>query len=94
MQTKQELAALSSWQARLQRATELLKTFTPFSSEQLAKAATSFYQKLVISEAYKPSNKFNGAVLFVRAKDNFFDFSEDYGLSEVRDKKSSSMEHN
>ncbi|KAJ1529566.1 hypothetical protein ONE63_006337 [Megalurothrips usitatus] len=80
---KQELAKLSSWDARIQRVTELLKNATPFNSEQLAKAATSFYQKLVMSEAYKPSTKFNGPVLFVRAKDNFLNLAEDYGLKEV-----------
>lgn len=63
--------------------TELLKNATPYSSEMLSKAATSFYKKLVMSEAYKPSKKFAGSVLFVRAKDNFLNLGEDYGLKEV-----------
>lgn len=82
-QTKQELAALPNFQERLQHITELLKNATPYSSDMLAKAATSFYKKLVMSEAYKPSKKFAGPLLFVRAKDNFLNLGEDYGLQEV-----------
>ncbi|KAE8737946.1 Fatty acid synthase, partial [Frankliniella occidentalis] len=83
VKVKADLHALGSWDSRLQRVTELLKNASHFNSEQLAKAATAFYKKLVISESYKPASKFNGPVLFVRAKDNFLQLGEDYGLNEV-----------
>jgi len=49
----------------------------------LKSAITSFWHKLIAGDSYKPSGKFSGPVSLVRAKDNFINLGEDYGLNEV-----------
>lgn len=50
----------------------------------IAEAAESFYKKLVIADKYQTTSVFNGSVTFIKAKDNFVQLGDDYGLSEVR----------
>lgn len=49
----------------------------------IAEAAESFYKKLVIADKYQTNSVFNGSVTFIKAKDNFVQLGDDYGLSEV-----------
>lgn len=49
----------------------------------IAQAAESLYKKLVIADKYQAQKKFNGNVTFIKAKDNFVQLGEDYGLKEV-----------
>lgn len=83
MQTKQLLSSLSSWEARLQQCTDLLKDATPFPADQLVLAAESFYSKLAAADQYQPTGRFSGTVSLVRAKDNFVNLGDDYGLTQV-----------
>lgn len=78
-----ELMELKSWNERLARAIDILSGATPFSPEDIAEAATSFYGKLAAADKYVPSGKFNGKVTLVKAIDNYVQMGEDYGLSEV-----------
>ncbi|CAG9862121.1 unnamed protein product [Phyllotreta striolata] len=78
-----ELMGLKSWEERLNRSVQLLSGATPYKSEDISTAATSFYQKLSAADKYKPSGKFNGKVTLVKAIDNYVQMGEDYGLSEV-----------
>lgn len=50
--------------------------------KDLKVAGLLFYKKLLAVYNYNPS-VFNGDILLIRAKDNFVDLDEDYGLSEV-----------
>ncbi|KAL3275414.1 hypothetical protein HHI36_020177 [Cryptolaemus montrouzieri] len=78
-----ELMQLKSWEERLARTTKILAEIVPFSEEQLSVAASSFFQKLVAADKYKPTKKFNGPVTLIKANDNYVQLGEDYGLSEV-----------
>ncbi|XP_049809979.1 fatty acid synthase isoform X1 [Schistocerca nitens] len=81
--TRQELMALPTWEARLQRSTEFLAGNVRYPAEQLAKAAESFYHKLMAADKYQPSAQYAGSVTLVRAKDNYVSLGDDYGLSKV-----------
>jgi hypothetical protein len=83
VQTKQLLSNLPTWQARLKQCTDLLKDATVFPAEQLALAAESFYFKLAAADQYQPMGRFSGVISLVRAKDNYLNLGEDYGLSQV-----------
>jgi hypothetical protein len=85
VQTKQLLSSLPTWQARLKQCTDLLKDATLFPAEQLALAAESFYFKLAAADQYQPMGRFSGTISLVRAKDNYMNLGEDYGLSQVSD---------
>lgn len=86
-QVVSELLSLKTWEDRLNRTTRILSKSTPFSSEQLAAAAASFYFKLVAADKYKPNTKFRGEVTLVRAIDNFVQMGDDYGLATLCHKK-------
>lgn len=77
------MSKLNNWEERLNRAVQLLSGATPYASEEIASAASSFYGKLTAADKYKPSEKFNGSVTLVKAIDNYVQMGEDYGLSEV-----------
>jgi fatty acid synthase len=85
VQTKQLLASLPTWQARLKQCTDLLKDATVFPAEQLALAAESFYFKLAAATQYQPTGRFSGIISLVRVKDNYMNLGEDYGLTQVSD---------
>lgn len=74
---------LPSFDDRLNLSTQLMKEASKHSEEDLKNAATAFYYKLVMSEAYKPSSKFKGEVTLVKAKENYVQLEADYGLSPV-----------
>lgn len=75
--------SLKTWEARLDRIPEILSGSTPFPADQLKAAASSFYYKLVAGDKYKPSGKLRGEVILVRAKDNYVQLGDDYGLADV-----------
>ncbi|XP_066156912.1 fatty acid synthase [Euwallacea fornicatus] len=79
----QELTTLKSLSERVTKTVEVLKKVTPFSDAQVSAAALSFFLKLKAADQYQPQNKFNGPVTLVKAKDNFVEYDEDYGLSKV-----------
>ncbi|KAH1002410.1 hypothetical protein HUJ04_008498 [Dendroctonus ponderosae] len=79
----QELAGLKSLNERVVRTVQILEKATPFSGEQVSAAALSFFLKLKAADQYKPVEKFSGSVTLVKAKDNFVEYDEDYGLSKV-----------
>ncbi|XP_044766742.1 fatty acid synthase-like [Coccinella septempunctata] len=81
--TVAELMQLKSWEERLARITKILAGSTPFSEEELSSAASSFFNKLVAADKYKPKSKFTGQVTLLKATDNYVQLGEDYGLSEV-----------
>lgn len=56
---------------------------TPFKSEDLKIAGILFYKKLRAANMYKASNKYEGPITLIKAKDNFVSLNNDYGLSEV-----------
>ncbi|KAJ8891057.1 hypothetical protein PR048_010566 [Dryococelus australis] len=84
LQTTKELQVLSSWQERVSRSAELLANVTSYPAEQLMAAAESFYCKLAAGDKYQPRSKYQGDVKLFRAKDNFLNLGDDYGLSKVR----------
>uniref|UniRef100_A0A8D8PNC5 Fatty acid synthase n=1 Tax=Cacopsylla melanoneura TaxID=428564 RepID=A0A8D8PNC5_9HEMI len=87
--TQKELQSLGSYKARLEKTTELLKAAgLPYSTTDIAQAAESFYQKLVLGDKYKPSSKLTGEIQLVRAKDNYVTLGDDYGLSSICKNKS------
>lgn len=75
--------SMSSWEERLNRAIQILSGVTPYKSDEIATAATSFYGKLTAADKYKPTGKFNGSVTLIKAMDNYVQMGEDYGLSKV-----------
>ncbi|XP_050301861.1 fatty acid synthase [Anthonomus grandis grandis] len=79
----QDLLNLKSLNERVAKTVEILGKSLPFPADQVSAAALSFYLKLKAADQYKPQNKFNGPVSLVKAKDNFVDLDEDYGLSKV-----------
>ena len=91
MQTKQLFSSLPTWQARLEQCTDLLKDVTVFPADQLAQAAESFYFKLAAADQYQPTGRFSGTVSLVRAKDNYMNIGEDYGLTQVSDERTGSL---
>ena len=91
MQTKQLLSSLPTWQARLKQCTDLLKDVATFPAEQLAQAAESFYFKLAAADRYQPTGRFSGTISLVRAKDNYMNLGEDYGLTQVGDEWTRSL---
>ncbi|XP_043471863.1 fatty acid synthase [Leptopilina heterotoma] len=56
---------------------------TPFKSEDLKIAGILFYKKLRAANMYKASNKYDGPITLIKAKDNFVSLNNDYGLSEM-----------
>ncbi|KAK6634166.1 hypothetical protein RUM44_004774 [Polyplax serrata] len=82
---KMELLSLPTFEKRLQRTTEKLKGLS--KPEVISQAAESFYKKLVIADKYQTNYRFNGKVVFIKAKDNFVQLGEDYGLKEVCNQK-------
>ncbi|KAJ8943746.1 hypothetical protein NQ318_011957 [Aromia moschata] len=81
--TVAELMALNSWEERLARTIQILSGTIPYTADQIAAAATSFYGKLTAADKYKPTGKFGGSVTLVKAIDNYVQMGDDYGLSEV-----------
>ncbi|KAL0271260.1 UNVERIFIED_CONTAM: hypothetical protein PYX00_008407 [Menopon gallinae] len=81
LKVKEELLALPSYDARLQRTTEILKDVS--TPQDIADAAASLYKRLLIGDQYEPTGKFNGSVIFVKAESNFVELGDDYGLNEV-----------
>lgn len=81
--TQKEIQSAKSWDAKVQKATEVLKGVTPYSETELAGAAQSFYQKLVAADSYQPSGKYSGDITLIKAQDNFVNLGEDYGLSPI-----------
>ncbi|XP_063240366.1 fatty acid synthase isoform X2 [Bacillus rossius redtenbacheri] len=85
--TTRELQTLPSWRERVSRSTELLAGATSYPADQLAAAAESFYGKLAAGDKYRPQSQYQGDVRLFRAKDNFLNLGEDYGLSKVCKRK-------
>ncbi|KAI5717132.1 hypothetical protein M8J77_000765 [Diaphorina citri] len=82
--TQKELQSLGSYQARLEKTAEILKASgVPYPTQDVAKAAESFYQKLVLGDKYRPSSKLSGDIQLVRAQDNYVTLGDDYGLSAI-----------
>ncbi|XP_030757326.1 fatty acid synthase [Sitophilus oryzae] len=79
----QELVKLKSLNERVAKTVEILGKSVPFSPEDLHAAALSFFLKVKAGDEYKPLDKFRGPVTLVKAKDNFVQGDEDYGLSKV-----------
>lgn len=78
-----ELMQLKTWEERLTRSTQMLSGSTPFSDDEVSSAASSFFNKLVAADKYKPKSKFNGEIMLFKATDNYVQIGEDYGLSQV-----------
>lgn len=49
----------------------------------IAQAAEAFYKKLKMADTYQTTSVFNGNVTFIKAKDNFVQLGDDYGLGKV-----------
>ncbi|KAL1517282.1 hypothetical protein ABEB36_001067 [Hypothenemus hampei] len=79
----QELSNLKSLNDRVARTVQILENATPYPADQVSAAALSFFLKLKAADQYKPQTKFQGPVTLVKAKDNFVEFDQDYGLSNV-----------
>lgn len=77
-----ELERLPSWESRVERVTSLIDSGS-HSAEALAAAAASFYKKLVIADAYKPTRQLRAPVTLFTARDNYVTLGEDYGLRAV-----------
>lgn len=56
---------------------------TKYSSEDIEEAASLFAKKIVSSYFYKPVTKYEGEIMLIKAKDNFHQMDQDYGLSQV-----------
>lgn len=74
-----ELERLPDWEARVGRVAMTVGA----GDEALPLAAASFYRKLVIADAYKPSGRLRAPVTLFTARDNYVTLGEDYGLREV-----------
>ncbi|KAG6462008.1 hypothetical protein O3G_MSEX013000 [Manduca sexta] len=74
-----ELERLPDWEARVSRIAQVVGAGDP----ALPAAAASFYRKLVIADAYKPTQKLRAPVTLFTARDNYVTLGEDYGLREV-----------
>lgn len=56
---------------------------TKFSNEDIRNAASLFAKKLISSYFYKPGAIYEGNVILIKAKDNFHQMENDYGLSQI-----------
>lgn len=82
--TAHELIIPKTWDARLQKCAELVRTKMPQYSQQLLETtAKSFVHKIVAGHLYKPSSKINAAVRLVKPTENYAKLQGDYGLSEL-----------
>ena len=68
---------------RATRAAEYISNEKSLPIETIKNAAQSFYKKLYAASYYEPQSKFNGSVHLIRAKDNYVQMTEDYGLGNV-----------
>lgn len=80
---EEEFLQLKTEEEVNQKFLELMKGSVPYSDKELQAAAYSFYKKLKIADEYKPSKKFKGEVVLMKATDNFIPMDREYGLSEV-----------
>lgn len=79
--------ALSSLEERIASAVgQMISVDRLFQQkEDLELAAKAFYHRLMMSENYSPSNKYNSNLLLIKASKSSTDqLGNDYGLSEVR----------
>lgn len=74
-----ELERLEGWEARVRRVAQLVGR----EQAALGAAASSFYRKLVIGDAYRPARRLRAPVTLFSARDNYVALGEDYGLREV-----------
>ncbi|XP_055591636.1 fatty acid synthase [Uranotaenia lowii] len=82
--TAQELVTSKSWDARLTKCAEMVRTKLPQYSQQLLEAtAKSFVHKIVASHLYKPTSKITCPVKLVKPTENYAKLQGDYGLSEL-----------
>ncbi|XP_055550797.1 fatty acid synthase [Wyeomyia smithii] len=82
--TAHELMIPKTWEARLQKCAELVRTRMPQHSQQLIETtAKSFVHKIVASHLYKPSSKINAPVKLVKPTENYAKLQGNYGLSEL-----------
>lgn len=80
---EEEFLQLKTEEEVNQKFLELMKGSVPYSDKELLAAAHSFFRKLKVADEYKPSKKFNGDVVLMRATDNFIQMDRAYGLAEV-----------
>ncbi|KAI8428398.1 hypothetical protein MSG28_002582 [Choristoneura fumiferana] len=81
-----ELERLPGWDERVARVADLLAASgagARFERDALAGAAHSFYRKLVLSDAYRPAGRLAAPVTLFRARDNYIELDDDYGLRAV-----------
>lgn len=83
LQKISELLSLKTWDEKLSNVTSIISKCTLFPPEQIASAGTSFYRKLDAVNNYKPNSNLKGEITLVKAKDNYVQLGEDYGLTEV-----------
>ncbi|XP_076272609.1 fatty acid synthase 1 [Rhynchophorus ferrugineus] len=79
----QELVNLKSLNERIAKTVEIIGKSVQFPAEDIHAAALSFFLKLKAADQYKPIDKFQGSVTLIKAKDNFVQGDEDYGLSKL-----------
>lgn len=72
----------SSEEEMLNKMVELIGK-TQYKPQDLKVAGLLFFKKLRAANMYKPSNKYKGEIVLLKASDTFINIKADYGLSEV-----------
>uniref|UniRef100_W4VRN6 Fatty acid synthase n=1 Tax=Corethrella appendiculata TaxID=1370023 RepID=W4VRN6_9DIPT len=86
--TAQILLTMSSWDTRVDKCVELVKSNTPhYTTELLRVTAVSFVKKIFAGHLYKPNNKIDANVVLVKPSENYAKLQGDYGLSDLCSKK-------
>lgn len=90
LQLKSTLVKITGWEGKLQYATDVLLKSKELnnrdkpSAEQIGVAARAFYDFLLSGNKYKPTHKFNGDVVLVKAsrlRKMAMTLPNDYGIS-------------
>lgn len=83
VKTAKELETIATFDARLQRVTELICEATKYPIDIVKTTTLTFYKKLLVAHTYKPERKVTSNVTLIKPTENYVKLSTDYGLSEV-----------
>jgi len=83
IKTAKELEALTTFEHRLQRVSELVSEATKYPVDTVKITTLTFYKKLLAAHTYKPERKLTSNVTLIKPTENYVKLATDYGLSEV-----------
>lgn len=83
LKTFKELETVNTFEEKLMKCTDIVKTVIKHPKEDISASAESFFKKLLAAHYYEPEVVLKSPVILIKSTENYTKLTEDYGLTNI-----------